>query len=187
MTPQPPQILFRNKKKMAPSTLHRRWMGTTLGLLLILIARSPVVGAEAPTKAEDEIRTVLQRQVEAWNRGDLEGFMQGYWDSPDLIFTSGGNVRRGWQTTLDRYKQTYPDKSQMGTLSFDNLEIHLLGTSGRTNLAASSTVVFGKWKLTRANDTPHGVFTLVLERFPSTPGKKDGGWKIVHDHTSSSP
>jgi beta-aspartyl-peptidase (threonine type) len=110
-------------------------------------------------------------QVEAWNRGDLEGFMQGYWNSPDLTFFSGTTVTRGWAPTLARYKQRYQSESrEMGKLEFQDLDIDLL--------SRRSAVVTGKWQLTmKSGQTPHGLFTLVLKRMSE-------GWRIVHDHTS---
>ncbi len=122
---------------------------------------------------EDQlVLDVLHEQEAAWNRGDLSGFMQGYWPSDSLRFASGGTVRYGWQTTLDGYKQGYPDADAMGTLSFDSLSINFLG--------ADDAYVFGRWALAR--DTTFapasGLFTLILHRTPQ-------GWRIVHDHTSA--
>ena len=122
------------------------------------------------TRSIDQIMTVLDSQAEAWNRGDIEGYMQGYWKSDSLIFTSGGNVQRGWQATLEKYKKSYGSKSKMGTLIFSDLEPLLL--------SPESACVFGRWELKRSSDHPHGVFTLILRKFSD-------GWKIVHDHTSS--
>jgi ketosteroid isomerase-like protein len=98
--------------------------------------------------------------------------MTGYEQGDALIFTSGGQIRRGWNETLQRYRKTYPDTRSMGTLKFSDLEIRLVGSS--------AAVVLGRWELTRENDHPHGVFTLVLK-------KGAEGWKIIHDHTSSAP
>ena len=120
------------------------------------------------------IQKVLDDQVAAWNRGDIEAFMDGYWESPDLVFTSGGNVQRGWQTTLDRYRATYGNSPEtMGRLSFSDLEIHPLGDEAAWAL--------GRWHLDDAGGKAMGgVFSLVFRRV-------DGRWLIVHDHTSSSP
>jgi ketosteroid isomerase-like protein len=96
--------------------------------------------------------------------------MAGYARTDTLRFASGGTVRRGWQATLERYQRGYPDRAAMGTLSFDRLDI--------TPLSDGWALVFGAWRLTRADDAPHGLFTLVLRR-------TDDGWRIVHDHTSS--
>ena len=121
-----------------------------------------------------EIERVLTEQAAAWNRGDLEAFMDGYWRSPDLVFTSGGNVQRGWQTTLDRYVASYGTSPEtMGRLTFSELEIHPLGDGAAWAL--------GRWALEyEGGESPGGVFTLVFREI-------DGRWLIVHDHTSSDP
>jgi ketosteroid isomerase-like protein len=121
------------------------------------------------SKAAADIRKVMDEQSVAWNRGDLEGFMKGYWKSEQLVFVSGTNVARGWQAALDRYKRSYDSKAKMGTLTFSDLEI--------TMLSKDAAVVLGAWALAREKDTPGGKFTLIFRKF------KDG-WKIVHDHTS---
>lgn len=115
------------------------------------------------------IRSVLDAQRDAWNRGDIEGFMDGYERSDDIIFMSGDNLTRGWQTVLDRYKKNYDTREKMGVLTFSDLDVDLLNDN--------TAVVIGRWSLKRANDEPHGRFTLIFKRT-----KK--GWKIVHDHTS---
>ena len=120
-------------------------------------------------KAAAEIRKVMNDQAAAWNRGDIDGFMQGYWNSPRLVFVSGTNVTRGWQPTLDRYKKSYDSRAKMGTLTFSDLEI--------TILSKDSALVLGNWSLQREADKPGGKFTLIFRKF------KDG-WKVVHDHTS---
>jgi ketosteroid isomerase-like protein len=115
------------------------------------------------------IRAVLDAQRDAWNRGDIEDYMEGYERSKDTVFVSGDNVTRGWQTVLERYKKNYDTREKMGVLTFSDLEINLLNET--------SAVVLGRWMLKRAQDEPHGRFTLIFKRT-----KK--GWKIVHDHTS---
>jgi ketosteroid isomerase-like protein len=117
-----------------------------------------------------EISAVLKMQQDAWNRGDIDAFMNGYSRSDETLFVSGDDVTRGWQKVLDRYKKKYSDRAEMGTLTFSNLEI--------TPLSNDSAVALGSWKLNRANDQPHGRFTLIFRRFPE-------GWRIVHDHTSA--
>lgn len=118
------------------------------------------------------IERVLTEQAAAWNRGDLEAFMDGYWRSPDLVFTSGGNVQRGWQTTLDRYRAAYGERTDtMGTLSFSDLEVHALDRG--------SAWVLGRWALETGDGSRGGVFSLVLRDI-------DGRWVIVHDHTTES-
>ena len=121
---------------------------------------------------EEGIKHLLVTQIEAWNRGDLEGFMTGYWHSPELTFFSGINIAKGWQAALQRYQRTYQGTGkQMGTLEFQNLNIDLL--------SRQAAVVTGKWQLTMSDGKkPHGLFTLILKRMQP-------GWRIVHDHTSS--
>ena len=116
------------------------------------------------------IRAVLDAQRDAWNRGDIEGYMDGYARSKDTVFVSGDNVNHGWQTVLDRYKKKYDSREKMGTLTFSDLEITLVGND--------AAIVLGRWHLQRANDEPHGRFTLIFRNTKQ-------GWKIVHDHTSS--
>lgn len=139
-------------------------------------SRNRPVSTQAATaqgrSPEEAIRHLLETQVEAWNRKDLEGFMAGYWNSPDLTFFSGGNVAHGWQEALERYQRNYQGSGkEMGHLEFQDLSIDLLGER--------AAVVRGKWHLTMSDGkTPHGLFTLILKRLPN-------GWHIVHDHTSS--
>src|SRR2546421_9661958 len=121
-------------------------------------------------KAIAAVRAVLDAQVAAWNRGDIEGFMDGYWRSPETVFVSGDTVTHGWAVVLDRYKKGYDTREKMGTLAFSDLEIKVIGKD--------TAVALGRWQLTRAKDTPHGRFTLIFRRTQE-------GWRIIHDHTSS--
>lgn len=122
-------------------------------------------------KIKAAVRAVLDEQVLAWNRGDIDGFMKGYAKSDATTFVSGDTLTRGWQTVLDRYKKNYDSREKMGTLAFSELEI--------TPLSDRSAIAIGRWQLTRAGDTPHGRFTLIFRRIAD-------GWRIIHDHTSSS-
>jgi uncharacterized protein (TIGR02246 family) len=121
-------------------------------------------------KSIEAIRAVMDAQTAAWNRGDIEGFMDGYARSADIVFISGDSLTHGWQTVLDRYKKNYDTREKMGTLAFSDLDIKLV--------SKDAAVVIGRWQLTRAGDTPHGRFTLIFRR-------TGGNWRIVHDHTSS--
>ena len=128
--------------------------------------------AQAAPPGQAAVEHVLLAQQEAWNHHDLDGFMEGYWNSPELTFFSGGRQTGGWQATLDRYRATYASPGhEMGTLEFSGLRIEMLGPD--------AAFVRGAWHLTmRDGKTPHGLFTLVFRKFPD-------GWKIVHDHTSA--
>jgi ketosteroid isomerase-like protein len=149
-------------------TPFRMTTRTVLGCFLVATTvGSTSISAQSP---QSEIGAVLKMQQEAWNRGDIDAFMNGYWRSEETVFVSGDEVTRGWQKVLDRYKKKYSDREKMGTLAFSDLEI--------TPLSADSAVALGAWKLKRAQDQPHGRFTLIFRRFPD-------GWKIVHDHTSA--
>ena len=134
-------------------------------LLLALLTPFTLLAAQ-----DKPIQQVLQQQQAAWNRHDLEAFMSGYWNSPELTFF-GAKKTPGWQATLERYRKTYQSEGrEMGTLEFSDLKIE--------TLAPGAAFVRGSWKLTMPDGkTPHGLFTLVFRRFPE-------GWKIVHDHTS---
>jgi ketosteroid isomerase-like protein len=144
-----------------------------LGLLGFALVSGRALATDAPaatSSATGEILQILQTQAEAWNRGDIDAFMETYAPVPELRFASGGSVTYGWKPTLERYKQRYPDRAAMGTLAFSELTV--------TELAPDAALVFGHWRLTRASDTPQGLFTLLVRRTPA-------GWKIFADHTSS--
>jgi beta-aspartyl-peptidase (threonine type) len=115
------------------------------------------------------ITAVLDEQQAAWNRADVDAFMKGYWDSPELTFLGAGGMTRGWQPVLARYRKNYPGQKAMGHLDFSELEVRALG--------GDAALVLGRWHLKRASDELGGVFTLVFQRFPE-------GWRIIHDHTS---
>lgn len=138
--------------------------------MLVLFAASVFAQEnKRDVKISAEIRAVMDSQVAAWNRGDIEGFMQGYWKSENLVFVSGANVTRGWQPTAERYKKNYDSREKMGVLTFSDLQIDVL--------SKDAAVVLGSWSLQREKDNPQGKFTLIFRKF------KDG-WRIVHDHTS---
>jgi len=115
------------------------------------------------------IQAVLRAQIDAWNRGDIDAFMDHYWKSGDLTFSSRGKTTRGWQATLESYRKRYPTREKMGRLTLDNLEI--------TPLGDAAALVLGNWRLDRASEPIGGNFTLVLRKLKSR-------WLIVHDHTS---
>lgn len=139
-------------------------------IYIILIASLLSCQNTITTNVKDDIMEVLMTQQNAWNDGDIEGYMQGYFKSDSLRFASGGNVSYGWETTLERYAAGYPDKNSMGQLIFSEIDISII--------SENSALVFGKWELVRVLDHPWGLFTLLLKKTPE-------GWRIVHDHTSS--
>jgi uncharacterized protein (TIGR02246 family) len=119
-----------------------------------------------------EVEAVLEQQRQAWNRGDLPGYMAGYTRGEQLVFTSGGKIRRGWEQTLAAYQKRYGgDRAGMGQLAFEVIDVQPAGADG--------AVMLGRWKLTGTPQAGAGVFSIVFERQP-------GGWRIIHDHTSSS-
>ena len=129
-----------------------------------LPAQEKVSGPQA------DIRKVLADQVTAWNKGDLTGFMAGYWNSPDLTFSTGKEQTRGWQATYARYRKRYlAEGKEMGKLTFSEIEIQTLGPE--------SALVRGRWKLVTSKETLDGLYTLIFKKLPE-------GWRIVHDHTS---
>ena len=120
----------------------------------------------APAKA---ILKVMDDQAAAWNRGDLEAYMQGYWKSDKLKFVSGDRITYGWQATLDNYRKKYGTRGLMGTLTFTDVEI--------TVLSHDAAFVVGSWALMREKDAPRGKFTLLFRKLKY-------GWRIVTDHSS---
>lgn len=125
--------------------------------------------ATAQKGEEASIRRLLSAQTKAWNRGDLEGFMQTYWKSDSLLFIGKSGVKRGWQETLDNYKKGYPDTATMGKLSFDILVVKIL--------SPEYYYVVGKWMLARTVGDVSGHYNLLLRRIK-------GKWVIIADHSS---
>jgi len=136
-------------------------------LCLSVLLTLGVTSAQSDSEA---IEQVLNEQAAAWNRGDIEGYMKGYWNSPETLFLSGGKITAGYQKVLERFKQSYDTKEKMGRLNFEEVSVRML--------SPQTALVHGMWVLHRRVDQPWGRFTLVFER-------KQGGWKITHDHTSS--
>src|SRR5688500_16222508 len=127
-------------------------------LVLTLIGAMLCVSAAAqPEKSEAAIRRVMDDQAAAWNRGDIEAFMAGYWRSDKLVFVSGDKVTRGWQQTLDNYKRSYDTRAKMGTLTFSDLEYSIL--------SKDAVIVLGSWALKREADNPKGKFSLTFRVF----------------------
>jgi beta-aspartyl-peptidase (threonine type) len=151
--------------------MRRNLLLASLGIAFVLLAATGFAQTGSVTGQEASIRAVLQAQVDAWNKHDLEGFMAGYWNSPDLTFFSGAKETHGRQATLERYRKNYQSgDAEMGKLEFSDLQVEMLGPQ--------SAFVRGKFHLTMSNGKqPHGLFTLIFRQFPE-------GWRIVHDHSS---
>ncbi|WP_118974245.1 YybH family protein [Taibaiella koreensis] len=136
-------------------------------LWLLCCAGGPAMAQTAP--AGKAIGNVLDRQSAAWNRGDIEGYMEGYWHSDSLMFIGKKGITYGWQQTLDNYRKSYPDKEAMGKLRFDILRLK--------PLSDRYCQVVGRWHLQRSIGDLEGYFTLLFE-------KVAGQWVIVSDHSS---
>lgn len=120
--------------------------------------------------AAGAIRQVILEQQAAWNRGDIDAFMKGYWQSPELTFAGSNGVTRGWKPVLERYRERYGNVQTMGQLDFSHLEVHPLGKDAAFVLGPmASAAHFG-----RNGRNIHANFSTLPE-----------GWRIVHDHTSA--
>src|SRR5690242_20821009 len=152
---------------------YRLLVGSVALSLLFLVGLRSGMQSKAQGKRDSDraaIEAVLNAQQSAWNRGDVNAFLEGYWHSPELTFSGSSGVARGWDGVVARYKKNYPDRAAMGHLDFSELEFRFLGTDG--------ALVLGRWHLAREkNGDIGGVFSLVWQRFPE-------GWRIIHDHTS---
>lgn len=136
---------------------------------LVAVFLTHVALAAGP--AETAIRQVLDAQVAAWNKGDLETFMAGYWKSDQVTYFSGGKRNSGWQTALDSYRKRYQGEGkEMGKLAFEELSVEPLGKD--------YALVRGRFRLKLSTGEKTGIFSLVFRHFPE-------GWKIIHDHTSA--
>ena len=137
-------------------------------LLLCLLLCSGLHGF-TQSKEETIIRQMLDDQTKAWNRGDLEGFMKGYWQSDTLMFIGKSGITYGWQNTLNNYHKGYPDTASMGKLSFDIVSVK--------RLSFQYFYVIGKWHLIRSIGNIDGHYTLLIKKIK-------GQWVIIADHSS---
>lgn len=128
------------------------------------------IDPEPASRETAAIQAVLDAQRDAWNRGDVDAYMEGYARSDDTEFVGGDTVTRGWQTVRDRYRKKYDTPKKMGALTFSDVHIQMI--------SRDAALVTGRWELARESDQPHGRFTLLFRRIAD-------GWRIVHDHTSS--
>lgn len=139
--------------------------------LLIVVAPAFADPPAPPSPADDAaVRKVLVDQVLAWNKGDLDGFMAGYWNDERMTYISGGKYVRGWKALKERYRVAYQGEGkQMGQLAFAELDTEAVGPG--------AVLVRGKWEVTVGKDAVGGWFTLLFRKMPD-------GWKVTHDHTS---
>jgi ketosteroid isomerase-like protein len=165
----------------APDETRRIRMMVKFAIRLILLALSIATAsfallsrasaaAEKHHRDQAEILEVLKNQQINWNKGDVDAFLDGYWNSAELTFSGTSGIARGWDAVRTRYKKNYPVRDAMGQLEFSALEFRFLGSD--------AALVLGHWHLTRAKGDVGGVFSLVWQRFPE-------GWRIIHDHTSA--
>ena len=166
------------EERIAPA-LAAKAAAAAPSLLAADATLNPVARGSASTAAssaqrppKDVIKNVLTAQAAAWNDGDLDAFMRGYWNSPDLRFVSGTTVSKGWSQTLKRYRDRYGEGAALGRLSFDGLDVEMV--------TGDVAVVVGRFALARGEGVETGSFTLVMKRF-------DGLWRIVHDHSVGDP
>ncbi|WP_343691509.1 DUF4440 domain-containing protein [Chitinophaga sp.] len=137
-------------------------------ILYLILLTTPSLATWAQTP-ESEIRQLMAEQTSTWNRGNIEGFMQTYWQSDSLVFVGSHGPTYGWKATLEKYRQSYPDTAAMGKLDFNILEIR--------PLAKDLCFVVGKWHLQRSAGDLQGAYTLLIKRIK-------GHWKIIADHSS---
>jgi ketosteroid isomerase-like protein len=125
--------------------------------------------AQAQTKDADKILSILAAQEKAWNEGDIQQFMHGYWENDSLVFVGKSGLTYGYNNTLENYKKGYPDKTYMGQLKFTILSMQPLGKAYYR--------IIGKWELKRTVGNLNGHYTLLLQKI-------NGEWKIISDHSS---
>ncbi|MGB6153539.1 MAG: DUF4440 domain-containing protein [Pricia sp.] len=137
-------------------------------MILFYLVTTNVLTAQNKNQNADKnaIKAILIQQQEAWSNNDLEGFMEGYWETDSLTYYSGGKVTRGWQTTLDNYKKGYPSETETGTLNFQIDAI--------TKINANAYYVMGQYFLTREAGDTNGTFMIIFKKIA-------GVWKIIAD------
>jgi uncharacterized protein (TIGR02246 family) len=167
-------MLLRVTETGSEMTKTRSWVLTAVLLAVIMGTGLPWFSTGQPLGDAQEdrkaIRQILTAQQTAWNRGDVDAFLEGYWHSPELTFSGSSGIARGSDGVLARYKKAYPDRAAMGHLEFSGLEYRFLGPD--------AALVLGNWHLKRESGDMGGVFSLVWQRLPE-------GWRIIHDHTST--
>lgn len=166
-----PPILRLSWKIVGTFVLLEMLFMALMVAVVILLFSGRSSGAAEPDPAAAAVLSMLDKQVVDWNKGDLDGFMLGYWNHEALTFFSGATATKGWQGTMDRYQKRYKSEGkEMGRLQFSEIAIE--------SLNATTALARGRWKVTfKDGSTPNGLFTLLVRRI-------DGQWRIVHDHTS---
>jgi ketosteroid isomerase-like protein len=168
------ELIVRAEMARAEETRARMIAEDARAKAAAALERDEDAGDQKPSpELENAIRTaidaVFSAQQEAWNRGDIDAFMEHYWKSDDLTFSSGGKTTRGWDATLARYRERYPTREKMGRLNLGEFEI--------TPLGDSAALVLGQWKLDRETEPVSGNYSIILRKF-------NDRWLIIHDHTS---
>lgn len=135
----------------------------------VLLAARRLASPDPTTGPDTAVRAILDEQQSAWNEGNVDLFLEGYWKSDGLTFSGSQGITRGFAGVQERYRKSYPDRQAMGKLEFSALEVRVLNPD--------AALVLGHWHLTREKGDIGGVFSLVFQRFPE-------GWRIIHDHTS---
>ena len=138
-------------------------------IILAYLLLGVSVSTFSQSKDETEIRSVLTKQTESWNKGNIESFMTTYWHSDSLLFIGKSGIKWGWQTTLENYKKNYPDTTAMGKLDFTILLVK--------KLSADYYYVVGKWHLKRSIGDLSGHYDLLFRKIK-------GQWFIIADHSS---
>lgn len=138
-------------------------------ILLLLLSLCCCTAAIAGSADEAVIRKILDRQSAAWNKGNIDGFMEGYWQHDSLMFIGKKGITYGWENTRNNYKKSYPDSTAMGKLQFTIIQVR--------SLSASYQQVTGKWHLLRSAGDLEGYFTLLFRKIK-------GHWVIIADHSS---
>jgi ketosteroid isomerase-like protein len=143
-------------------------MKITLVVILFVVVNA--LHAQNSEQSKQQIRLIMNKQIDGWNSGNIDSFMLGYAQFDSLRFASGGTVTYGWKNMLERYKKSYPTKEKMGVLTFSEISIDII--------SSNAAVAFGKWSLKRTHGESWGLFTLLFKY-------RNDEWRIVHDHTSS--
>jgi len=139
------------------------------GVIILIITIANTNKARAQTADERAVRQLLSKQTEAWNKGNTDSFMHGYWQSDSLVFIGKSGPKYGYKTTLENYKKSYPDTAAMGKLKFDLLQMK--------RLSSEYYFVIGKWHLQRTAGDLEGHFTLLFRKIKNS-------WVIIADHSS---